>query len=418
MACVGFSQTVNFEGFEGITSRISGVTPSALYGRNGGKGIGINGLGYMLGTGWAVGGAAPAYALTVAFAFKNWKDKVWSGSVTLCELYGLGGGLKASLAITAQKQLVISSYDRWLGDMVLRDISQERLADDAWHYIALHWVSGGSGALGTCNCDGFSAGSGHVSAYIGGRQVASFDDSSDLCPEDNPPDPESVMDEDGCWTNPDPTNDLTGVRGFRIGVLGGFLNEERHMGFDDVMTGVGAISDAAMMELTLNEVVVNELTPVPGPTNLEMINDDPPDDADGYNMTDNVFHKTDRWTVEPVADTSGCPLAVQLDARMRKTSTASWRAQLYVWVAGEEWPEYHFDRVLHYDPEAGSFFNQPLASFVQAPGPPDEDGYTIGSDWSWEKINSLEVGYVLFSPGVSLGTTIEALRPIQSVEPF
>lgn len=411
MPCNGFSQTLKgFEGFEGETSHL-GVTPSADFGRNGGKGVGVNGLGYMSATGWGVG---LSYGLTVAFAFKNWSDKVWGGSVTLCEMYGLGGGIKARLALTAQKQLMVSSYDRWIGGLVVRAISTERLADDAWHFIALNWESGGSGALGTCHCDGPSAGAGQVSAYIGGRLVATYSDSSDLCPEDNPHDVGAIPDEDGCYPNLDPSNDLTGVRGFRVGVLSGFLNEERHMGFDDIIVGVGAISDAAALELTLNEEVLTELMPVPGPTNLAMVNEDPPDDAEGYNMTEVAEHRRDTYTVEPVLDTSGCPIALQLDARMRKTSTARWYEQLFCHVTGEEWTMYSLPDLLSYDPNTGAFANHHHLPFTCAPNQPDDGGVYVlpNTDWTWEKINNLEVGYSLFSSGVSLGTILEPATPM------
>jgi len=378
-----------FEGFEGPTSRITGVTRSALYARNGGYGMGINGLGFLIGTGFGVDRGG-----TVGFAFKNWSDQAWGGEVTLCQMYNsLTGVRKAQLSITAQKQLVIYSYDRPQGGLVKRAISTRSLKDDAWHYLELNWSSGGGD---TCEIPS----DGTVAAAINGQTVCSFTGSTDLCPEDDP----------------DPYHPKRFVDNFKLGVLGGFLNEERHMGFDDVYAGtvVGFIGDAQAFEVQLESDLLTEWTPSSGSSHFAMVDDDPADDATTYNKHTEIGYKSDSFEVVDIPGQpglGGVVLGVQLSARMRKTRTSIWRYQPWIYV--DPYICYQNGAALTFD----VWTEMPTKVFWQAPGPPDETGHIIGHAWTWEEVQAIQVGYVAWPPnGFIEGSYLGDNYPVVFVE--
>lgn len=380
---MGIPNLTCFESFEGATSRISGFPPpSTAHGRGAGKkGVGIDGLGLMVGVGFGlvIRPALVSVLATVGFAFKNWSDEAWGGSVTLCEMYnGLTGGIKARLAINAQKTLVLSSYDAALGAMVQRAVSTRSLKDDAWHYLELVWTSGGGPSCGT-------PANGTVACWINGNFAASFTGSTDVCLEDSP----------------DPYNPVHGVTNFHLGVLGGFLNEARHMSFDDIYgaASASAVGDVYATELELDEDEITEWTPSAGTNHKAMVDEDPADDAVTYNEHTDVGYKSDSFTVVDVPGQPGGGgevLGVQLSARMRKTRTAIWRYQ--AWLIVDDLIVYHLGEPLTYN----VWTDMTHRVFWEAPGPPDELGFIVGHPWTWEELQAMRVGYVAWPPLQSL----------------
>ena len=360
-----------FEGFEGVTSRIGGVTPSALYGRNGGKGMGINGLGFLVGQGWGMAYGGPVtFAGTVGFAFKSYSDATWGGNVRLCRMWNqLWNVDKLYLEITAQKQLHLWSYDRAIGAMVPRAFSTLSLRDDAWHYIEVLFFSGGGST-----CD-FPV-NGAVRAYVNGRLFVEFEGSTDFCIEDDP----------------DPYYPKRGCTDFQVGVLGGIGSEARHMAFDDVYAAASSLvfGDMFASELVLESDSIAELTPVPTDDNFENVNEDPTDDEDTYNVNLGLTRQDDLYEIVDVAGPlEGRVIAVQLSTRIRKVGTALWEFQPYLEIEDNPYRQYHLNRPI---PEEWTDFH---TVFWEANGPPDGSGYTIGHDWTWEEVQDLRAGYTL-----------------------
>jgi len=385
---VSIQNLTGFESFEGATSRIGGLTPSTLHCRNGGHGAGINGLGLMIGDGLGLTVGTPSSGVgTVGFAFKWWKDKSWGGEVRLVDMYnGIWGITKAAFGVNAQGCLTLWSYDADQAGLVFRAVSGRAIRPDAWHYIEC--VYGAAAGALSVSCDE-PQGDGIVSIYVNGHLFAAFSGSTDLCPEDDP----------------DPYHPKRGVTNFHIGVLGGFLNEERHFSYDDVYAAGGGsvVGDVFAAELELEaDADLQEWTPVPGPTHLGMVNEDPADDAATYNAHQTVGYKRDSFSVVDVPGQPGGGgevLGIQLSARMRKTRTAVWRYQ--PWLIVDPYICYHLGEPLVYD----TWTQMTHRVFWEAPGPPDEDGYIIGHPWSWEEVQAMRVGYVAWPPNFFFDTS-------------
>ena len=365
-----------FESFDGATSRITGVTPSLEFGRVG-KGFGINGIGYVTGQGWATKGGPdglyPVPFMTLGFAFKAWSDGSWGGNVGLVRLYDRTGQYKGQLSINGQKGFTVYGLDESIPSLNLGGFSDSfTLKDDAWHYIQLVWASGAPGA---------------ITVIVDGKVAMNVE-----CPTDwDPLDPELVTGD--AILRAGPGDKILGVDYFQIGVLDGFVTNAPHMAFDDVYTGEGIpAGDLSVHELVLEGDVDVQLTPsTPGADNYTMVNEDPADDEDTYNESPDPEPIEDRFDMVDVLDVpaGGQLHGVQVSLRALKTRTAIWYIQPFVYDGSDFL--YHNIRL----PPYRDYANLTPSVFWERPSP---FGPRFATDWTFEALETMQVGYRIWSP--------------------
>lgn len=372
-----------FESFDGETARTSGLTPDAAYGIGGGKGIGADAFGEHYATGWGVHPqeAPTTPTCTVGFRFKNFGDRDWGSETTICSVRHTPLNLtKGALNLNGQRQLELLGWDERSGDLNVIAISTRSIKNDTAYYIELIWVAGPP--LDYCD---EPTGTGGMSVYVNGQLWASGAGPTDFCPEEEE-------------LNPDDT--ILGVDNFRLGIVSTALVERRHMAFDDVYASYtgSTFGDLHVSELELEADYAAEFTPIPGPTNIGMITEDPHDADDSYNEAEGEGYKTDVFDVVDVLGDTGIVAAVQLHAIGQRTQLVPWRWTPFLEIDSTGLRFYGDGTYLAWgNIDQSNWAQTAISVFEWAPEENVVDSDPIGffQAWSWDLVNEMRVGYTI-----------------------
>jgi len=345
------------EGFEGDslslvwTSIIPDSSPfaspigrNAAFARTGSYGIGLTGLG-LAAAASPIWDALPEMA--VGFAFR-WNEPTGGGNIGFLHFRGPGDLTYVTLSLNGQRCLVLTSGAH--GAQEVRAVSTFQLDAGAWYYIEVHALCHASAGTVIVQVNG--------PAGIPGSTGA------------------EVISVSGVRTCSD---GATGYNQIALGVLSGFLNEDRNFSFDDIYVRDGAegfVGDQAVFLVDLEDDRAVAWTRLSGAKNYLMVNEVAPDDDTTYNETD-VDGAEDVFEIGDQIFT-GTIHCVQLVARVRKTETQAWQLETLLDLGGTK--SYSATRFLPYP----NYETRPPDVFGDAPGQ---------TGWTLQQLNDVGVGY-------------------------